>query len=322
MNVVGRAMARVGGSISNWFFADVDPRVYALLRYTVAVSAAAIWIELWPLRHELFSSAGMFGPTTKASGRLNWFAWGETPAAVDTAFVVALICMSCLLAGVFTRLAAVGVYVWAVSYSAQTPIALAGYDTVLRLTTFALAVSPAVGVYSLRKTWFAGTRALVPRYGLRILQWQLMLVYWCTVWLKAPDAYWRHGNVISYFWMSNFARFPTPAAAHLGALDAVLTWSTLLIEAALPVLLWQRRTRMLGLALGFCFHVGIALSAKLALFSLSMLPMYVAFLEKHDLDRLSKTAGVWVHGRGFWQVMRGRTRSTDAPEPSSLAPKP
>ena len=301
-------VSRAGHCVSNWFFADVDPRAYAALRVSVGVSAAAIWLELWPLRQALFSDAGMFGlSSANAPSRLNVFFFGDSVAAVDTVFVVALLAIGCLICGVFSRIAAIVVYLWAISYSAQAPIALAGYDTVLRLSSFGLAVSPAVGVWSLRKTWFSGTHRSVPRYGLRILQWQLMLVYWCTVWLKAPDPYWRQGNVMSYFWMSNFARFPTPAAANLGAVDAVLTWGTLAIEAAVPVLLWQRRTRALGFFLGFCLHFGIAISAKLALFSVSMLPLYMAFLEKGDFDRLANG----------WARLRQRSRAVvpakDAP---------
>lgn len=253
------------------------------------------------MRAGLFSSSGLLGASAGFNpARINLFDLGNTPEVVDAVFVCALIAIVCLLVGTFNRIAAIGVYVWAVSYSNQAPLALAGYDTVLRTATFGLMISPVVSVWSVRPWWFAGSTRPQPRYGLRLMQWQLVLIYWCTVWLKAPDQYWRRGETISYMLLSNFARFPTPEAASLGLWDPVLTWGTLLVELTVPVLLWQRKTRFVGIALGFGLHAGIALTAKLALFSLAMLPLYVAFLEQGDWDRMAQ----------WWSKLRQLGRSS------------
>lgn len=293
--------AKLFRAIDDWFFDPVDARSYAAFRIGVGLSAFFIWFELWPMRTGLFSSSGLLGPTSGHNpARINVFDLGNRPEVVDAVFVCALIAIACLVLGVFNRVAAMAVYVWAVSYSNQAPIALAGYDTVLRTTTFVLMISPVVSVWSVRPWWFAGSIRPQPRYGLRLMQWQLLLVYWCTVWLKAPDQYWRRGETISYMLISNFARFPTPAAASLGSWDPVLTWGTLLIEATVPVFLWQRRTRFLGIALGFALHAGIALTAKLALFSLAMLPLYCAFLEQRDWELMAQ----------WWSKLRQVGRSS------------
>lgn len=287
VSVLFSPFARVFTTIGDWFFAPVDARSYAAFRIGVASSALSVWLELWPMRSSLFSSVGMLGPSSTVNrARINLFDFGNRPEVVDAVFICALIAIISLLAGTFNRVAAIVVYLWTVSYSNQAAIALAGYDTVLRTTTFGLAISPAVAVWSLRPWWFAGTRRAPARYGLRLMQWQLLLIYWCTVWLKAPDPYWRRGETISYMLMSNFARFPTPRAAFMGLWDPILTWGTLVIELTVPILLWQRKSRFLGLALGLGLHAGIALTSKLALFSLAMLPLYLAFFERHDWDRL------------------------------------
>lgn len=279
-------------STSRWFFEKVDARSFAAVRIATAVFALGIWAELWPWRHQLFSSAGMFGTTPpKRLPGINVFELGNHGPLVDAVFVCALVSIVCLGAGVFTRLASIGLYVWAVSYCTQAPISLAGYDSVLRVVSFSLLIAPASSCASLRPHWFAGSRQPAPRYALRILQWQLLLIYWCTVWLKAPDQYWRRGEVISHMLMSNFARFPTPAAAELGAFDAVLTWGTLLIELLVPILLWKRDTRLFAAGLGILLHGGIAIGSKLGLFSLSMVPLYFAFFEAQDWNRI----GAWLH---------------------------
>lgn len=268
----------------DWFFLEVDARTYTAVRMAFATVAFAIWCELWSLRYTFFADVGMFGAVSNPPRQLNVFALGNSTLLVNAVFLGSLAAIVCLFLGILVRISGVLVYVWVVSYSTQTPIVLAGYDTVFRTTAFAVMLSPATAAWSLRPRWFAGAKELLPRYALRLLQWQLLLIYWCTVWLKAPDQYWRRGEVISYMLMSNFSRFPTPHAASLGILNALFTWGTLLIEVLVPILLWQRNTRWLGVFLGFCLHVGIALTTKLALFSLAMVPLYLAFFEEQDWE--------------------------------------
>lgn len=290
----------------DWFFEPVDARTYAAVRLSTAVAGLAIWLELWPLRHALFADVGLFGvsPAT-GNATLNLFRPSNSVTIVDGVFLGALASLSCLVLGVFIRVATLFVYLWAASYSSQTAIALAGYDTVFRATVFALALSPAAAVLSVRPWWFAGTKKPLPRYGVRLMQWQLLLIYWCTVWLKAPDQYWRRGEIVSHMLMSNFGRFPSPQAAELGILDPLLTWGTLLIEALVPVLLWNRSTRLLGAFLGFLLHAGIALATNLSLFSLVMVPLYLAFFETSDWNRL----GEWVRRGTPANRIRSATRS-------------
>lgn len=294
-------------SIHRWFFEKVDARSFAAVRIATAVFALGVWSELWPLRRQLFSDAGMFGATgPRRVPGVNVFALANDGPLVDAVFVCALVSIACLGLGVFTRLASLGLYVWAVSYCTQTPISLAGYDSVLRVVSFSLLIAPASSCGSVRPHWFSGSRKPAPRYALRILQWQLLLIYWCTVWLKAPDQYWRRGEVISHMLMSNFARFPTPAAAQLGVVDALMTWGTLLIELLVPILLWKKDTRLFAAGLGILLHGGIALGSKLGLFSLSMVPLYFAFFEAEDWNRI----GAWC------RRLRPR-KGAPAPDPSS-----
>jgi hypothetical protein len=114
-----------------------------------------------------------------------------------------------------------------------------------------------------------------------------MLIYVCTVWLKAPDQFWRNGDAITYFMMSMFARFPDPSLANIGPIGAVLDYGTLVIEATVPFLLWMRRTRFLGVFLGVCLHVGIGITSKLALFTVCIVPLYAAFFERRDFERIA-----------------------------------
>jgi Vitamin K-dependent gamma-carboxylase len=302
--VTGFVRARAA-NVEHWVLGPADPRAYGAVRIAFAVVAAAIWLDLWPLRESLFSSEGNFGePLPLDSVRLNLFQWVRSPGGVTVVFVGVGAAIVCLGLGVWQRLSSALVYLWFVSYSAAASLALGGFDTVGRLTSLAVAVSPAVAAFSIKRARRAEPEAPVSSHGLRMLQWQLMLIYWVTFWLKAPDRYWRQGEVLSYFGVSMFARSPDPAFVDIGMWDPLLSWGTLLIELTVPVLLWKRNTRWFGMFLGLCLHGGIAIVGRLGLFSLAMVPLYLAFLERQDFDAIERALR-------HWGIVK--KRSTEAP---------
>jgi len=280
---------KIAGDLEEWFFGEADPRAYAALRIGYAVTGFAVLVDLWPIRAALLSRDGMFGGAGGASGwPFNVFAWIRGETAISLALVVFGLSFVSLGLGFLPRLSAALAYVWVASYSATAAIALSGFDTILRVVGFVLVISPVVRTWSVAR---GKDERRPPAYGLRLVQWQVMLIYVCTVWLKAPDPYWRNGEAVPYFLISIFARHPTAAAAHLGPIGALLTYGTLIIELAVPFLLWGRKTRFLGVALGASLHLGIALTSELALFTLSILALYPAYFETTDFDRIERWFG-------------------------------
>jgi hypothetical protein len=150
-----------------------------------------------------------------------------------------------------------------------------------------MVIVPTYGPYRLFGARASDEKA-PPAYGLRFVQWQVLLIYLGTFWLKAPDPFWRNGEAVAYFLMSMFARFPNPTMSDIGPVGALFDYGTLFIEATVPFFLWMRRTRWLGIFLGFCLHVGIAITSKIALFSLTMLSLYPAFLEETDFETFAR----------------------------------
>jgi len=263
------------------------------VRVTYAVAALSVLIDLFPLRQTLFANTSMFGGVQPEDPFrwLNLFSLVTSEAGVTVAFLAAGASMVALGLGIFPRASAAFIYLWVASYGQTTLVAQSGFDAVLRVVGFALVLGPQV------TTWSVGTRSPekpVPAYGLRLIQWQLMLIYLCTAWLKAPDPFWRSGQQLPYFLMSMFARWPTAAVAHHPVVGALATYATLLTEAALPFLLWKRSTRAFGMFLGLALHGTIALTSRVALFSLSMIPLYLAFLETQDFESVVRIRR-WLH---------------------------
>ena len=294
---LNRAFDRVLTMLIGFWFAPASDRSYGMVRIGFAVTSFLQLVVLWPHRLMLIKT-GMIdgsviqGPMMNAS--LFHLVGSETLCTV--AFLAFGSAMLGLAAGVFARAMIAVVSYWHLSLYFDLAPAMSGYDHVLRLMSLILLISP-LGLSLSAPSWWRSRVGRVPRltppapaYGLRLMQWQLACIYFSTVWLKVPDQSWRNGEFISYFLMSLYSNFPSPRWASWSEISALLTLGTLVTEVAVPILLWQRRWRWLGLAMGIGLHVGIALTSDLWLFSLSMMMVYPAYLEADDVSRWSN----WV----------------------------
>jgi hypothetical protein len=279
----------------DFFWGPADPRTYALVRIALAVAALANLIQLWPLRYEYFSASGMVGlEATRITtfGHLygSVFYLVTSRAGVTVVFLVAAAAMIGLGAGFAMRACALVVWMWHLSYSGRAFPILHSWDALLRIYSLLVLVSPMgrgwTAARALRRRPGERDDASVPIYGLRLMQWQLVVVYVTTLWLKLPDAYWRNGQVVAYFSMSFYSTTPddTFLARHEW-ISAVQTYLSLAIEGAVPWLLWMKRTRVAGFAAGFALHFGIGVTSILAIFSVCLLPGYLSFLDGDDIDR-------------------------------------
>jgi len=117
------------------------------------------------------------------------------------------------------------------------------------------------------------------------------VLYTTTVWLKLPDGFWRSGQLLAYFSISQFSRTPDNLfLVRHEWLSALATYASLAIEASVPWLLWMKRTRPLAFAAGLGLHFVIGTTAKLGVFSLCMVPAYLSFLDRDDIDRIVSVA--------------------------------
>ena len=297
MGTFGKKLGAGWRRFEDGWFGAVDARVYALLRIAFAIVALLNLIDLWPHRAMFFSDAGMIDGAAmmaEENGQLRFSVFNDldSPGAVTWVFVIAALAMVCLGLGIWSRVMIILVFVWQLSYTYRAFPVIHGWDILLRIQAFILLFSPlGPSLMALLKRGAGGairrSESLVPRYGLILIQIQLAVVYWQTLWLKEVDGSWRNGEFISYFMLSVYSRFPSIAWARWEMASALLTYGTLIIELALPLLLWNRRTRWLGFAAGFALHFGILVTSKIWLFSLVVLVPYLAFLDGKDLDRLA-----------------------------------
>jgi hypothetical protein len=277
-----------------FFWGPADPRAYALVRITLAVAAFINLADLWPHRYEYLALDGMVpldGLRRATAGKLYGSIFYSVPseAGVTAVFIGAAVALVALGLGWWTRVAAALVFAWHLSYCHRAFPVLHGWDAILRSYSLLVLVSPTGRVWSLD-----GLRrprpddgADVPAYGLRLMQWQLFVLYFMTVWLKVPDSFWRSGQVLAYFSISQYSRTPDNLfLVRHEWLSTIGTYLSMAAEASIPWLLWSRRTRFLGMAAGFGLHFMIGTTARLGVFSICMIPPYMAYLERGDIDWL------------------------------------
>lgn len=286
---------------SGLFFRQDDERIYALIRIVFAAVALLNLLCLWPDRHVLFSDGGMIDQQVAISQAqpvyLSVFAFAHSDTAVTAVMLLTALALLMLLAGIGARAAALWVFVWHVSYIARAPLALAGWDNILRAFSFLILVSP------LGKCWTlpigqarTSPPAYVSSHGLVLMRLQVVVIYWQAVLarFRHPESYWTNGEFLSYFMLSHHSRWPGPWVLKYPDLMALGTYCVLLGEIAIPILLWVRKTRWWGILLGVTLHAGICVLAdNLGLFCLSMLMTYLAFLRSEDVEKL----GHWLPWR-------------------------
>jgi Vitamin K-dependent gamma-carboxylase len=286
MSLIRRALTAPARALETYLLAPIDARAYAITRISYGLLCLGIVIEQWPLRAALFSSAGVVMERTD----LPWYlplAHVRSPLGITLLMTFTGAASICLIAGLFTRAALFYIYVWSVGYCAVAYPAEAGYDAIARIACFVLLCSPTIRAWSLDGRWFGRGPTQLPRYGLRLLQWQLTIIYLATVWLKAPDTYWRNGELMAYFMMSLYSRVPSPIWAELGRTSVLLTWSALVMETLVPFLLFGR-LRRLGFLFGFLLHGGICFTSTIGMFSLAMVPLYASFVTEEDVRDLRR----------------------------------
>ena len=282
--------------VIDFFWGPSDPRTYALVRGGLSLAGLVNLVALWGHRYQYFASTGMIPKSavrlaTRGGLYFSVFDWIDSDAGVTCVFLGAALALLALGLGLGlgTRASAALVFAWHLSYSDRAFPILHSWDAILRAYSVLVLISPAGRVWSLDHVLCPrpSDGEDVPIYGLRLMQWQLFVIYVTTVWLKVPDEFWRSGQLCAYFSVSLYSRTPNNLFfIRHEWLSAIETYLSLAIESSVPWLLAFRRTRMAGLAAGLAFHLAIGVTSTLGVFSVSMIGPYLAFLDRRDIDRI------------------------------------
>jgi hypothetical protein len=230
----------------------------------------------------------------------------QTDFAINAFFWVFLLFAVMLTAGYMSRFAAVAVYVCLSSIQMRNGYILNSGDTLMLVCGFFLMFAPTGAMFSVDH-WLRVRRGAadnsVPMcspWAQRMLQIQTAVVYFSTFWWKSIGTLWVNGTAVYYaLRLEDFRRFPIPAL-HNMYLIRTLTWSTLVVEFSLGVLIWFKETRYPVLIAGICLHIGIEYAMNIPLFEWMAVATYVNFIYPEDLPRIES----WFQTR--WKALAGK----------------
>jgi hypothetical protein len=321
-----RAASYFEGLINAWgrFWFSAEP-AYTLGLVRMAFGALTVYVtlDLLPGIPILFSAHGPV-PTQPTSHDFSWvdaFQFGifqiwTSDTAVLIAWVVLLLSAVALTVGWHSQVSALLVWVILLSFVRRNPMVLYAGDQVMTNTALILAISGCGAALSLDQRrrhgrfWSAEERA---RWPIRLMQVQLSLIYFFSAQTKFVGDAWNDGTAASFPWRlyHDWAILPVPQwLAENPFLVNVTTWSTMAIELALAILVWNRRYRFWVLAAGVVMHTLIWLNLSVMFFGLAMFVLYLAWVPWEAVrDMPDRVKHAW-----------GGRRKRAVPQPDEPAP--
>lgn len=303
--------------LDGWMFGWGSPVTMGVFRLIIGTlcfvnfAMIAIFFEDW------FTEKGYvpIRATERWSGDLVRFNLldGVTDTRI-TALVYGLTMLAALMtaAGLITRVSSIVLYLLVVTLHHRNPLILHGGDTVLRCACLYVALAPSGAAVSLDRLLKLRKNPGLPLpqvslWPQRLVQLQVAIIYFTTVWHKWFGNWWKEG--IATWFPANlreFDRFPVPEFVDRQPFIAITTYGTLLIELALATLVFYKPFRKWVLLGGLLLHGGIEYRMNIPLFAFLMCSLYIAFYEGEEVA-------------GWWDRLKARFKRT-APTGSPADP--
>ncbi len=291
-----------------WLFERPSLTICSVLRIAYATLLIVYLVMWWPESDRWFSDAGVLQSATMqeitSGGNPSLLYWlpGD-PVMVKICLAIGIGQAVLLWLGVWSRFQVACLFVWLVSFQHRNMMICDGQDVLMRLLAFYLSFMPLDYAWSLGGWWrdrrrllsgLNGRSAALPSaWGLRLVQLQVTAIYLSTAWEKYQGLTWRDGTALFYVARMDdlFGRFALPDFLfETPWMLAAMTWGVLLLEAALPLLLWPRRTRPWAVLLAAGLHLSIEATMNIYLFEWVMLVSLVAFVDPNWFRKTTQTA--------------------------------
>jgi hypothetical protein len=251
------------------------------------------------------------GPATGSSARLIWshFDYVHTPKLMWAIHIAALSVFFLLFIGLFSRIAAVLAFLFAVSYANRiTPGAYFGLDKINTMLAMYLMVGPCGARYSIDRLWRLRKGATeVPASSSANLAIRLIQVHMCIIYLFSGLAKDR-----GFHWVVGEASWLSFDLAEYRSLDMswlvnhplllnFMTHVTVFWELSYCALVWPKLTRPWVLLMAVLVHGGIIIALGMPTFGFVMLIGNLAFVSPKTVrkffDPLARRLSLAVVGK-------------------------
>lgn len=298
--MTGHETARPGSLVGVWhqfWFQPVPPHAFALLRILFGLAGCAGLLGLSDI--PMFRSLEGLVPTEWAWAPLkDWLAARGLGSLGGLFWAASLAAFVCMTVGLWSRAAVQLSFAALLFQHGWNYLPLSGTHDALRVFVFCLIWVDCGVVWSV-DAWLAGRRGQAPRPGsewlpiapLRLVRFQLSLIYLSAGLWKLHSPLWRDGSAVHYALSSNlYQRLPGAVPPELEWFTAAATYATLFWELGFALMVLWGPTRRLALAAGVLMHVGMFLTLEVGLFHPIMLAAYVAFLDPFRIARIDRSA--------------------------------
>jgi len=296
---------------NRFWFEPTDPATLAAIR--ICTGAMLFYTHLvWGLQlTTFFGEHGWLQPQAVSflqSGSYAWsyLWWFESPAALWTVHIAALVVFAMLTIGLFSRVVSILAFVAAVSYVGRATGALFGLDQINVMLAMYLIVGPSGEAFSVDR-WLkvrkAGHALPVQKSWSANVSVRLIQVHMCVIYMfagmgKLTGPAWWDGNAM---WMAfgnlEYQSMDMTWLAEWPRLMNLMAHVTVYWELFYVALIWPRLTRPIMLLVAIPLHLGIAVCLGMITFGLMMLVGNMAFVS----PALIRTIVGWMptgQGRG------------------------
>lgn len=164
----------------------------------------------------------------------------------------------------------------------RAPVIVYGADSLIALGLFFLTLS------DFKTLLLTNIGSSLSSVGFRLMQIQVSIIYFSAALEKIKSDSWYGGEALWHvFNNKQMMLFNLTSFLNSSFIISSLTWSVIFLEFFLSFGLWWSKTRKISLAVGFFFHLVIALLMGLWFFSLFMLCFYILFLDKSFLKKIT-----------------------------------
>lgn len=291
-----------------------DPRALGLFR--IAFGLLCIWdvLRRWPWIETFYANTGvltnhfaLFRP--QASYTLSLLHAFSRPEEVAVFFAITLIALIFFTLGYYTKTAHVIALIGVISIHSRNIMLENGGDVVMNLWwvwTLFLPLGRRFSIDALRASWHhheapealnhrpPPDRTLIWSLAVFAVLWQLAVIYFFNTVHKSGHT-WSDGTAIA--WTLEQDRIVTPLGVWIREawpqwILKAMTWGTLVIEGAAPLLLLSpiapTHTRRIAFITLTGLHAGIYLTTDVGLFSPTMVVAYLILLTPRDIDLLKR----------------------------------
>jgi hypothetical protein len=270
------------------WFSEVPPHIFAALRIAVGLSGCLTMLGLLDVPLLLSLDGIVAAPGGGLGIRTAIQRSGLGTAAGWAIYFANAVAFAALVVGWRTGLMSLVAFVASAALIWWNPLPLSAGQHLLHMLTLFLVLSESGLVWSL-DAWGAKRRGapfvpkVQPVWPLRLLQYQVCLMYSSAALWKFLDPVWRDGTALHYVLNYNVTqRVPLQVPPALEPALAGFTYGTLAWETLFTPAMLHRICRRITLAVGVAMHLGMWVLLDIGPFTPTVLTAYIAFIDAED----------------------------------------